>query len=58
MTRLAATLKSPVSLWANVASPFRGLASLVAAVSDDVSGLESLDRQQDHVRRLSRHWLM
>jgi hypothetical protein len=57
MTRLAATLSSPVSLWAKLSTPFRAVLAVETGLGD-VSGLAAVERDSTRIQRSSRHWLM
>ncbi len=56
MTRLAATLSTPVSLWSSLSATFRGIALSFGTI--DVSGLAAVERESAKVRDSGRHWLM
>jgi hypothetical protein len=57
MTRLAATLASPVSLWAKLSTPFRAVLAVEHGLGD-FSGLAAVERNTARIQRSSRHWLM
>lgn len=58
MTRLAATLSSPASLWGGLSATVRSISRLAALANAELSGLEATERDAARIRLSSRHWLM
>ena len=57
MTRRAATIQAPSTLWNDIETTVRSFGKFFSPPAAD-AGFDAIERENDRIRLSSRHWLM
>ncbi len=57
MTRRAATIQTPATLWNDIEATVRGFGKFFTSPAAD-GGFDAIERENARIRLSSRHWLM